>query len=80
MEDFKRPNHNDFKDSAELRKENFSGIRHNSITDNMEFWIDGRIEFEMPAQDFLSQQDLWKQKMADCLGLTKVEFDNLKGN
>lgn len=44
MEDFNRPNHADFKDSSELRKDSFSGIRHNSITDSIEIWLLGRME------------------------------------
>ncbi len=43
MEDFKRPNHNDFKTSSELRKEKFNGIRHNSVTEDLEFWIEGEV-------------------------------------
>lgn len=41
MEDFKRPNHTDFMDVSELAKVKFSGLRHNSVTDEAEIWIDG---------------------------------------
>lgn len=80
MEDFKRPNHNDFKDSAELRKESFSGIRHNSLSDYMEFWVDGEKKFEMSALDFIFSPEKWEKEMADCLGLHNVEFTTAKGN
>lgn len=43
MEDFKRPNHYDFMDSSELKKAKFTGLRHNSITDSAEIWIEGEI-------------------------------------
>jgi len=42
-EDFKRPNHADFMDSIELKKIEFSGIRHNSIGNCMEIWILGEV-------------------------------------
>lgn len=74
MEDFKRPNHNDFLTAAELKKESFCGVRHNSLTDYMEFWIEGEVIFDMPAYDFATHQDIWKQKMADYLGLHKVDY------
>lgn len=39
-----RPNHPDFMTSSELRKAKFSGMRHNSISNEMEIWIDGVME------------------------------------
>lgn len=49
--DFKRPNHSDFKTSSELAKEEFTGLRHNSITDEMELWIYGNIELHASKED-----------------------------
>lgn len=43
-ENFVRPNHPDFMDSSELQKIGYSGMRNNSISDEVEIWIDGRIE------------------------------------
>lgn len=40
-DDYKRPNHRDFMDSTELKKDNFTGMRHNSITDSVEIWVLG---------------------------------------
>lgn len=74
MEDLKRPNHNDFRDSSELAKEEFSGIRHNSISQYVEFWMIGEKKFEMPVHEFATNPEKWRQKMADCLGLHNVEF------
>jgi hypothetical protein len=39
----KRPDHPDFMDSSELRKMEFSGVRHNSIGNCMEIWILGEV-------------------------------------
>lgn len=40
-EGFERPNHPDFMDASELKAMNFSGVRHNSLSDDTEIWIDG---------------------------------------
>ena len=42
-EEFIRPNHHDFMDTSELRKIAFSGLRHNSISDDMEIWVHGEV-------------------------------------
>ena len=44
MEDFSRPNHNDFATTAELKEREFTGFRHNSITEACEIWLLGRCE------------------------------------
>ena len=40
-EGFDRPNHADFMDASELRAMKFSGVRHNSISDDIEIWTEG---------------------------------------
>lgn len=42
--DFKRPNHNDFRDALELKKERFSGVRRNSISHEWEIWLEGEVK------------------------------------
>lgn len=42
-EDFKRPDHNDFLTSSELKAKEFTGVRHNSLLSLHEFWILGEI-------------------------------------
>lgn len=42
-EGFIRPNHNDFKTTDELKKEEFTGVRSNTITGDFEFWFFGEI-------------------------------------
>jgi len=49
MEDFKRPNHPDFMDSSELKRAAFSGIRHNSLSNEAEIWVLGNIEARVSA-------------------------------
>ena len=50
-ENFKRPNHNDFKDSAELKKEKFSGVRHNNLSREWEIWTLGDLRAHGPEAD-----------------------------
>lgn len=42
-EGFERPNHPDFMDSTELRKTRFTGLRHNSLSNEAEIWILGHV-------------------------------------
>lgn len=43
-EEFKRPDHNDFRTTSELKSLEFSGVRNNSITNEWEIWILGEIK------------------------------------
>jgi len=80
MEDFKRPDHNDFRDSSELAKESFCGIRHNSLSDYMELWVEGSKILEMSVTEIRSNPEKWKKELADALGLHHIEFEPAKGN
>lgn len=40
-EQYKRPDHNDFRSSEELKKLQFTGVRRNSITEEWEIWLLG---------------------------------------
>lgn len=42
--EFKRPDHFDFMDFYELRQAKFSGIRSNSMSGEVEIWIEGEIK------------------------------------
>jgi hypothetical protein len=42
-ESFKRPDHNDFYTSPELKAKSFSGLRKNELSMEYEFWIEGEI-------------------------------------
>jgi len=43
QEGFIRPDHNDFKTTAELKEAGFTGTRANSLTGDFEFWFFGEI-------------------------------------
>ena len=38
-----RPNHADFKTTEELKKDKFSGMRHNAMATQYEFWLVGEM-------------------------------------
>lgn len=42
-ENIRRSDHNDFATTSELRERNFSGWRGNSLTNEMELWLHGRV-------------------------------------
>jgi hypothetical protein len=69
MEDFKRPDHNDFATSFELRKRKFSGIRHNSISDHMEIWLEGDLRFSMSVVEIRTNQKKFDAAYANIFGL-----------
>lgn len=50
-EQFKRPDHDDFRTHSELNKLEFSGVRHNSVTQEWEIWILGEIRALGPKAD-----------------------------
>ena len=45
IEDFKRPNHPDFMTASELKKAGWNGIRTNSVTEDIECWVEGEVVF-----------------------------------
>lgn len=61
IDDYKRPDHNDFKDFYELRKEKFSGIRHNSISQEIEIWLDGEIKGRCAENNVDEYQRLYNE-------------------
>ena len=46
---YRRSDHADFATSSELSKNRFSGMRMNSITNELEFWVFGAIQERLPA-------------------------------
>lgn len=71
-EEFKRPGHSDFKDAKELKGENFTGVRHNSITDCLEIWTWGDLRDSMPCETCREQPEKWLKLYADIFGLEEV--------
>lgn len=49
-EEYKRSNHKDFMDSRELEKAQHTGYRLNSITNDCEIWLKGKMVKSITAQ------------------------------
>lgn len=75
-DDFKRPSHPDFMDSTELRKMRFSGIRHNSITDDCEIWVFGYIEAVVTKAELLLNPLAINQAIETSFSLHNVMPDS----
>ena len=73
MENFRRPNHNDFKDSQELRKEKFSGVRQNSISREWEIWVAGELRARGPQSNSLA----FEKAFQEVFDLNKVSTAKL---
>jgi len=71
-EEFKRPNHTDFMTSSELKKDKFSGVRHNSISDMQEIWILGTLSGSMAISEIAISPEKWEALYRDVFGLTHV--------
>jgi hypothetical protein len=82
-EDFKRPDHSDFKDYWELKAEKFSGIRQNSISEETEIWINGEIRERVSKQVQQLDPTALERAYAEVFALKEVSFANpptKKGN
>jgi len=72
MEDFKRPNHLDFMTASELKAAKFSGLRHNSLTDDAEIWILGDLTRLITKAEVMQNPHAINQAMEEVFALHKV--------
>lgn len=75
--DFKRPNHTDFMDSSELKKLEFSGIRHNNLIQTMEIWVLGEVKGSLPDHEVMLYPEKFNALYADIFGLNEVKVDGV---
>lgn len=78
--DFKRPTHPDFLDSSELKKIEFTGIRHNSLINAMEIWTLGDLRGSIPDHEVLLYPEKFNALYADIFGLNHVEVEGVQSN
>lgn len=71
--DFKRPNHEDFMDSSELRKMEYSGVRHNAIGNCMEIWILGEVTDSMSTLQIQQHPGMFEKMYQDRFNLNEVK-------
>ena len=78
--DSKRPDHPDFMDTNELKKREFSGIRYNSLSEQLEIWRDGEIAKIILASQLKQAEDmnaLIAIAMEDVFGIPDVAIDGI---
>lgn len=71
--DSKRPDHPDFMDHSELKKARFSGLRSNTLSSELEIWVDGEIRRRITSEALAKDGDgLIAIAMEDIFGLHDV--------
>lgn len=80
MEDFKRPDHNDFATSSELRDRSFSGVRNNELLQTREIWIEGNLAASMSIMEIGFRPESWEQLYRDVFRLTNAKTLEGKGH
>ena len=79
-ESFNRSNHTDFCNSKELKDREFCGIRHNSVSNHMEIWIDGVMQGAMDYNMALEFPEQFHEFYSEVLGLKDVTSYTPEGN
>lgn len=69
----KRSNHPDFMYSSELKKIQFTGIRHNSILDTYEIWTLGDLRASMSRLEAELNPERWEALYSSVFGLDSVK-------
>lgn len=72
IEDFKRPDHLDFMTVGELRTAKFTGLRHNSLTNDCEIWLCGFLEKIVSPNDIKLNPHAIDEAYADTFHM-KIE-------
>ena len=75
-EEYKRSNHNDFATSSELKQRQFCGVRHNSLTNNMEIWILGDMVQTVSKEQMLLNPNAANEAYEKIFALNTVRPDN----
>lgn len=68
-EEYKRSNHEDFATSGELRDRQFSGYRMNTLIDELEIWIKGRLMGRVKAPNGQPDPDAVQREFNRIFGV-----------
>lgn len=79
-EEFNRSSHNDFATSKELRDREFSGMRRNSLTLEVEIWLLGNKEGSMSAVEIGLYPERWEELYSRIFALKDVKQITTEGN
>ena len=79
-EGFTRPDHPDFKDSSELKKAEFSGLRMNSLSNCAEIWLLGELKASVSPFDLAQNPNAVNEAMENIFSLNSVMPDTPEGH
>lgn len=71
-EDFKRPTHPDFMDSAELRAIKWSGMRQNNLSNCAEVWLLGECKKSISPADLVKDPHAVQKAMSEIFMLDRI--------
>ena len=75
-----RPDHPDFMDASELKKIEFTGVRHNSLDDSIEMWLVGERKFYVSVAERQLDPEAFQKKYKELFNLEHVDFLPTQGN
>lgn len=68
-ENIRRSNHEDFATSSELKERAFSGYRLNTITDELEIWVQGIIQGRVRAPNGRADEEAVQREFNKIFGV-----------
>ena len=71
-----RPDHADFMTSAELKEIEFSGLRNNSLNNDLECWVLGELVFFVTPEETRRSPGAFHRKYEKHFMLHNVEKEN----
>lgn len=78
-EECKRSEHNDYATTSELKDRQYSGLRHNTVLEVIEFWVVGNLERSIPARDGIPDPHALRTAYEEVFGMEIFDLDNLGG-
>jgi hypothetical protein len=70
--EFKRPDHPDFMDAAELKVAKFSGYRQNSLSKDCEIWVEGEMKRSISPTELQFNHNAINEAMQEIFALDRV--------
>lgn len=78
--DSKRPDHPDFMTQGELKQIEFSGMRYNSLSEEVELWLLGEIKKVVTKHELMLDPNAYIAKAISEIFKVEVSFAGEKSN
>lgn len=76
-EECKRSDHADFATTSELKDRQYTGLRHNTVLEVMEFWVLGNLEKSIPVHNGVPMPSDLRQAYLEVFGMELFDLDSL---